>query len=136
MVALVVVLLSDVLMIFVPSDVYFSVASISAFLFILCIFAAIMLRQVRAGPPGIAWFKQRTEQVYVRVEDDDFVIRLPGKREAYRPSKLEWMDNRTLKITGWPTSFQLAFRTPDDAAQIASSIQKKFMEHREEAIPK
>ena len=70
-----------VVLLVLRSDLLLSILST---IFILLFFPLIykgMIHRTKVGPI-LAWFSPRTEKVWVKIDEDDFVVRLPGKREA------------------------------------------------------
>jgi len=72
-------------------------------------------------------FGPRPEQVWVKLDGDDLVIRLPGKREAYRPSRLDRVDNTSFNLWEGEMNFQLVFQSTSDASKMAETIKNKFL---------
>jgi hypothetical protein len=107
------------------SDILVSILStLFVFLFFYLIYQ-IWDRQSKAGPI-MAWFSPRTEHAWVKVDEEDFVVRLPGKRVAFKPSKLEWVDDTSFNLWEEEMSLQLVFASQADALQVATMIKTKF----------
>ena len=115
-----------IVVIVVRSNILLSILS-TVFIFIFFpLTYRIMSLQSKAGPL-MAWFSLRIEQVWVKVDEDYFVLRFPGKREAYEPSRLEWVNDTSFNLWEKDMSFQLAFESPSDASKIATLIKNKFL---------
>lgn len=55
------------------------------------------------------------------------MVRLPGKRELYQPSKLEWVNDTSFNPSEEGATFQLVFESRDDASKVAEMIKTKFL---------
>ena len=76
-----------VVVIFVRSDFLFSIiGAVSLVVYFYLIYE--MLSQRSDVDPALAWLGPRSIQVWVKLDGEDFVVRLPGKSELYQPSKL------------------------------------------------
>jgi hypothetical protein len=115
-----------IVVIVVRSDILLSILS-TVFIFLFFPLAyRIMSLQSKTGPL-MAWFSLRTEQVWVKVDEEYFVVRFPGKREAYEPSKLDWVNDTTFNVWEGEIRFQLAFESTSDASRIATLVKNKFL---------
>ena len=116
-----------VAIIVVRSDLLLSIISTVFILLYFPLIYKIMRLRSKTGPLP-AWFSVRTEQVWVKVDEEYFVIRfLGGRREAYEPSKLEWVNDTSFNLWEREMSFQLAFESPSDASRVATIIKDKFL---------
>jgi hypothetical protein len=70
-------------------------------------------------------------KAWIRVDEDDLVVRTLWKQEAYRPSGIEWNDNRSFTVAEGKTRFQLVFQSPDDASKMASLIKQSLPQVQE-----
>ena len=114
-----------VVVIFVRSDFLLSIMG-AVFLVVLFYLFYEMLNRRSDVDPALAWLGSRSLQVWVKLDGEDFVVRLPGKREAYQPSKLEWVNNTSFNPSQEEIAFQLVFSNRDDASKIAEMIKTKF----------
>jgi hypothetical protein len=114
-------------LLFLRSNFLVSIFSTLFFLLFLYLMYQIWNRQSKAGPI-VAWFSPRAEQVWVKVDEDDFVVRFSGRREAYKPSKLEWVDDTRFNLWEREMSFQLEFASQADALKVATMIKTTFPE--------
>jgi hypothetical protein len=124
--ALVLIILQIPILLISRSDFLPSILSLPATILFLFATFKIMSVQSKTGPLR-AWFSPRSERVWVKVDEDDLVVRLAGKREAYRPSKLEWVNDASFNVWEGEISFQLAFQNPSDASKVAEIIKGKFL---------
>ncbi len=92
------------------------------------IFRSMLDRSIRAGPVR-AWFRPRLVKASVYTDEDDLVIHVSVRPEAYRPTRIDWVDSKSLKVTEGETRFQLVFRTPEEALKIASEIKLSPTDH-------
>ena len=114
-----------ILIIFVRSDIIGWGAVIAFFFVLIGTIIKVMDNSLKEGPL-IAWFSPRTERVWLRIDEDDLVVRLPGKKEAYRPTKLLWLDATSFKLTEGKVVLHLTFESSDDASRLGSMISRKF----------
>jgi hypothetical protein len=116
-----------VVVIVVRSDILLSIISTVIILLFFPLAFRIMSLRSKAGPLT-AWFSPRSEQVWVKVDEEYFVVRfLGGRREAYEPSKLEWVNDTSFNLWEREMSFQLAFESASDASRVATIIKNKFL---------
>lgn len=111
--------------IFVRSDFLLSIIG-AVFLVVLFYLFYEMWNQRLDVDPALAWLGPRSIQVWVKIEGEDFVVRLPGKRELYQPSKLEWVNDMSFNLSEEGVTFQLVFKSRDDASRVAEMINTKF----------
>jgi hypothetical protein len=124
--ALMLFILQIPILVVLRSDFLLSILSPPAA--ILFFFAAYKILKVQSKTgPLHAWFSPRSERVWVKIDEDELVVRLAGKREAYRPSKLEWVNDVSFNVWEGEISFQLAFQNPSDTSKIAEIIKGKFL---------
>ena len=116
-----------ILIIFVRSDIIGWGAVIAFFFVLIGTIIKVMDNSLKEGPL-IAWFSPRTERVWLRIDEDDLVVRLPGKKEAYRPTKLLWLDATSFKLTEGKVVLHLTFESSDDASRLASMISRQQSE--------
>jgi hypothetical protein len=128
LVGLVLAFLQIPILIVLRSDSDFIISILSPAATILFFFALYKIWKAssKTGPVH-AWFSPRTERVWVKIDEDDFVVRFAGKREAYRPSRLEWVNDAVFNLWEGEISFQLAFESPTDASKVAETIKGKFL---------
>ena len=108
------------------SDFIISILSPAATILFFFAFYKIWKASSKTGPVR-AWFSPRTERVWVKIDEDDFVVRFAGKKESYRPSRLEWVNDAVFNLWEGEISFQLAFESPTDASKVAETIKSKFL---------
>jgi hypothetical protein len=125
---LVLVFLQIPILIVLRSDSDFIISILSPAATILFFFALYKIWKAssKTGPVN-AWFSPRTERVWVKIDEDDFVVRFAGKKEAYRPSRLEWVNDAAFNLWEGEISFQLAFESTTDASKVAETIKGKFL---------
>jgi len=115
----------EVLQIFVRFEIFNWAISIAFVLLLTYTLITIAEKQLRSGPIT-SWFSPRTERVWLKIDEDDLVVRLPGKREAYRPTKLQWLDSTSFRLMEGKMVIHLSFKSSDDASKAASMISTKF----------
>jgi hypothetical protein len=128
LVGLVLAVLQIPILIVLRSDSNFIISILSPAATILFFFALYKIWKAssKTGPVH-AWFSPRTERVWVKIDEDDFVVRFAGKKEAFRPSRLEWVNDAVFNLWEGEISFQLAFESPTDASKVAETIKGKFL---------
>jgi len=114
-----------VLTIFVSPTIFRWISSFATLILFYAIFSTMLDRQMKAGP-ATAWFRQRTVKAWLSMDEEDLVIRTMDKKESYRPSKLDWIDSRSFRVTEESTTFELVFQGPDPALKIASMIKSNL----------
>ena len=111
--------------IFVRSDFLLSIIGAVYIVVLFYLFYEMWNRRSDVDP-ALAWLGPRSIQVWVKLDGEDFVVRLPGKRELYQPSKLEWVNDTSFNLSEEGVTFQLVFRSLDDASKVAEMIKTKF----------
>jgi hypothetical protein len=78
-------------------------------------------RRIKSGP-ATSWFRSRDVKAGVSVEEGELVTNISGTTEAYKVSKLVWIDGKSFKVSEGKSTFQLIFQSPEDAERVASMI--------------
>jgi hypothetical protein len=115
----------EFLQIFVRFEILNWAISIAFILLLTYTLIRIADKQLQSGPIT-SWFSPRTEEVWLKIDEEDLVVRLPGKREAYRPTKLQWLDSTSFRLMEGKIVLRLSFKSSDDASKAASMVSTKF----------
>jgi hypothetical protein len=77
--------------------------------------------KMKSGPAKL-WFRSRDVKAGLAVEEGDLVTNVTGTKEAFKISKLVWVDEKSFRVSEGKSTFQLIFQSPDDAVRVASMI--------------